>query len=99
MSICRTDELRERAVVNLCNGECLGYASELEFNTANATVTALIIPGKRGFFGMGKEEDLILPWSLVECFGEDTVLVRLPEGFCPSSCCGGRKKNRRFFCR
>ena len=79
-----TSDLRRLEIINLCTGARLGYATDFEFDS-NAQVLALIIPGSDGFFGFGKGEDLVIPWHLIECFGEDTILVRLTET--DLSCC------------
>lgn len=82
-----TAELRKLEVVNLCDGCRIGYASDFEFeaDACGGKILSLIIPGNCGFFGWGKEDDLVIPWRCVECIGSDTILVRLePEEY---SCC------------
>jgi hypothetical protein len=34
---------------------------------------------------VGREDDIIIPWHKIECFGEDTILVRLTQS--DLSCC------------
>lgn len=93
MKRCNTIELRNLEIVNLCDGSRLGYASDFEFDREDARILALIICGSHGFFGIGKEEDLVIPWHKIECIGEDTILVRLtPQEI---SCCGCVSKRRR----
>ncbi len=75
--ICRLIDLRNKEVVNINNGECLGAVCDVEIDTCCARVLALIIYGKPKLFGLlGKEEDIIIKWENIECIGEDTVLVR-----------------------
>lgn len=90
-----TVELRRLEIINLCDGTRLGYASDFEFDREDARILALVIPGSNGFFGFGKENDLIIPWHLIECFGEDTILVRLtPQDL---SCCSCAHKKEKGF--
>ena len=77
MKRCSTAELRKLEIINLCDGTRLGYASDFEFNKEDARILALVITGCNGIFGIGKEDDIIIPWHKIECFGDDTILVRL----------------------
>ncbi len=79
MRRCSTAELRRLEIINLCDGSRLGYATDVEFDKTDARILALVIPGKCGVFGFGGGEDLIIPWQKIECFGEDTILVRLSQ--------------------
>ncbi len=75
---CTTVSLQKKEIINLCDGSRLGFATDLEFDPACARLLALLVPcGSGGFLGLGKTEYLVIPWERIECFGEDTVLVRL----------------------
>ena len=88
--ICRLSDLREKEVINIQNGSCLGCVSDLEIDTCCAKVTAIVIYGKSRFFGLlGREEDLVICWDEIQCIGEDTVLVKT----CPPP--GGSPHRRR----
>lgn len=91
-----TCELRRLEVINLSSGARLGYASDFEFDS-DARVLAIVIRGSGGFFGIGQTDDLIIPWHLIECIGEDTVLVRLsPHDIAGCSCPRSKSKKRPF---
>ena len=96
MKRCSTADLRRLEIVNLCDGARLGYATDFEFDSEDARILALVIAGNCGLFGFGKEEDLIIPWNLIECIGEDTILVRLSSNDFSCCLCHPNKKNRRF---
>lgn len=73
---CRIADLRNKQVVCIKNGCVLGYVCDVEFNTCDGTLTAIIIPGRPRFFGIfGHDEDIVIPWSEIEVIGEETVLV------------------------
>ncbi len=75
---CTTLSLRKKEIINLCDGARLGFASDFEFDPKCATVLSLMVPQQgSGFLGLGKTEYLCIPWRNIECFGEDTILVRL----------------------
>lgn len=91
-----TSDLRRLEIINLCSGARLGYASDFEFDS-DARVLALVIRGSCGLFGWGHEDDLVIPWHLIECFGEDTILVRLTQNDLSNCSCPRPKgKKNRF---
>jgi YlmC/YmxH family sporulation protein len=90
-----TVDLRHLEIINLCDGARLGYATDFEFDKDDAQILSLIIGGCNGFFGIGREDDLIIPWRKIECFGEDTILVRLNPNEL-SSCAFPRPRKNHF---
>ena len=73
---CRIAELRNKQVVCVKNGCVLGYISEVEINTADGRLEAIVIFGRLRFFGLlGREDDIIIPWHEIEVIGRETVLV------------------------
>lgn len=89
-----TCDLREKDIINICNGNKVGRPSDFEFNLHDGKITALIITRSSGFLGLGKEMDIFIPWDKIECIGEDAILVRLPQGECYSP---EFPRNRRNF--
>ncbi len=88
-----TADLRERQVINLCNGEILGYTCDFEIDAENGCIISLIIPKKKEGAVFAKKEEYIVPWRCIECIGDDTVLVKvLPNELCCFEC-----KKRGFF--
>ena len=95
MRRCSTADLRHLEIINLCDGTRLGYACDFEFDKEDARILALVIAGNSGFLGFGREDDIIIPWHMIECIGEDTILVKLTQQ--ELSCCVcARKKGKRF---
>ena len=85
--LCRLSDLRDKEVVNINNGSCMGCISDLEIDTCCAKITAIIIYGRSRLFGLlGREEDTVICWDEIQCIGEDTVLVKYcpPPGTAPS---------------
>ena len=96
MKRCSTADLRRLEIVNLCDGARLGYASDFEFDCEDARILSLIITGSCGLFGFGREDDLIIPWHLIECIGEDTILVKLTQNDFSCCLCPRKKGKPRF---
>lgn len=75
------DELKQKDVVNLMNGQLLGRATDLEFCAETGQVTALIVPGGSSMLGWvrGERNALVIPWERIERIGTDVILVNMDE--------------------
>ena len=72
----RIAELRYKEVISLADGSRFGYVGDLELDLSTGRALALIVPGRKKFFGLlGREPDRIIPWEAVKRFGEDIILV------------------------
>ena len=80
MSRMTTCDLRDKEIVNVSDGVRIGYPSDFEFNTADGRISALIVSRCGGLFGFCRGDDVIIPWSRVECSGADAILVRMECG-------------------
>lgn len=90
---CSLSQLRSKEVINSRNGCRIGYVDDLEVNTRDARVCAIIIYGRFKFFGLlGRKDDCVIPWDRIELIGEDTILVSSEGEFRRSE-----RKKRRFF--
>ena len=87
-----TCELKSKEVINVLDGSKLGYPCDFEFDRCDGRILAIIVPRSGGFLGLGRTEDLIIPWNKIECIGDDTVLVRLHQTEC---FCRDEKKKRK----
>lgn len=73
---CRLVELKNKEVINSCDGSRLGFVDDLEVDTQTAKVVTLIVYGRPRWFGLfGRTCDCIIPWSNIVLIGEDTILV------------------------
>ena len=85
----RIADLRYKEVISVEDGTRYGYVGDMEIDLETGRVKALIVPGRRRFFGLlGREEDKYIPWDAISRFGEDIILV---EGRAARS----RERNRR----
>ncbi len=88
---CTVTSLCDKDVITVCDGMKIGTVGDVEFDCETGCITALIICGKQGFFGMvGKTEDIRIKWSDIEIIGDDTILVKCKDIFCH-----GSGRNRR----
>lgn len=75
MRIC---ELRQKEVINICDGRRLGYITDVDLDVKNGCVRAYIIPGPARIWGcIGRDSEYIIPIQCVKQMGDDTILVEV----------------------
>lgn len=80
--VCSFSSLRNKEIVNVKTGMKIGYADDIELDTADASIVSLIVYGKVRAFGLaGRDDDIIIKCSDIVLIGEDTILVELDDGF------------------
>lgn len=73
---CRMGDMRNKEVININDGERIGFVSDIELDTGTATLVSLVIYGKLRIFGLlGRQPDIVIPWGDITLIGSDTVLV------------------------
>ena len=76
MSCCVSD-LRNKDVINICDGERLGCVVDVEVDVCNGRLVSIIVPGDCRLFCF-KQNRLCIPWDRIERIGNDAILVNLP---------------------
>lgn len=74
------NKLKEKEVINVCNGKRLGYIYDADIDANTGRIIRLLIPksGKCLSFSGGKHP-ICIPWQNIEKIGDDAVLVRFAE--------------------
>ena len=84
MRIC---ELREKEVVNVCDGERLGNVCDIDFEERTGRICTLVIPGPCKIFGIiGRDSEYLIPYECVKRIGADVVLVEIEAAKCLHKC-------------
>lgn len=84
---CRIVDMRNKEVINVKDGSKIGCVNDVEVDTCNARLIAIIVYGRLRCFGMlGREDDIVIKWENIKIIGEDTILV------CYNPCIRKRKK-------
>ena len=74
--VCSFSGLRNKEVVNVRTGEKIGYADDIEFDTAEGRIVSIVIYGRTRALGlMGRDDDVVIRCSDISLIGEDTILV------------------------
>ena len=72
----RLTHLKYKEVIDVTSGSRYGYVGDVEVDWGEGKVLSLVLPGKPRLFGLlGREEDVVVPFSAVRRFGEDIILV------------------------
>ncbi len=77
MKFISTADLREKDVINICDGARLGCPSDFEIDVSCGKIVALVVACDDSLFGFGKRDEMIIPWDKIKCIGEDAILVSL----------------------
>ena len=101
MSLMTLAQLRDKDVINLCNATRLGYINEIEFDSCTGHISSLVLCRGGGLLNFGRDDSLVLPWSRIECIGDDAVLVKIScdELACLESERENKKKSRNCGCK
>ena len=76
-------ELRCKEVICICDGQRLGYVSDVLVEVPSGCVTAIVVPGPCRFLGLwGRKDDYIIPWNCIRRIGPDIVLVDVQPDSC-----------------
>lgn len=77
MRIC---ELREKEVINVCNGERLGFVEDMIFDLCKGCISHIVVPKNCKFMGIfGKDEEYVIDLRCICQIGSDMILVEMPS--------------------
>ena len=80
MERCNSEDLREKEVINVCDGGRLGCVTDLEMDLCTGTILSIVVPGERSMLGLLKARDgIVIPFCRIQKIGEDVILVDLRE--------------------
>ena len=83
----RMSEMREKEVINICDGERLGNICDVDFEVKTGRICSLIIPGPCKVFGiLGRDQEYIIPYDRIQRIGTDVVLVEVERDICLRKC-------------
>jgi YlmC/YmxH family sporulation protein len=76
-------ELREKEVINMCDGKSLGRVIDLAL-TFNGHVIGIIVPGDKCIFkNITNNNSIFIPWQNICKIGDDVILVNLINKMLP----------------
>ena len=66
-----------REVVNISDGEKIGFVSDIEFDVNTGNICSIIVPDKSKKLFSLKNKGKIIPWDNIRKIGDDIILVEL----------------------
>ncbi len=73
---CRIAELQYKEVIDVADGTRYGFVGDIELDPERGAIVSIVVKGQPRLFGLlGRDEDIVFPWSAVKRFGEDIILV------------------------
>ncbi|MEG0805145.1 MAG: YlmC/YmxH family sporulation protein [Lachnospiraceae bacterium] len=73
-------KLKEKEVVNVATGKCLGYVGDIEFDECTGCIRSIIVPGPGKICGIfGRECEYVIEWKYIVRIGPDIVIVNICE--------------------
>lgn len=74
----RISELRSLEVINIEDGRRMGSIRDIELDTCEGVVKAIVLQGSLRLFGIfGRRDDLVVEWDRIKKIGIDVILVDL----------------------
>lgn len=60
-------ELREKEIINICDGARLGCICDLEIDDSTGTICSIVVPGPSRFLGLLRNsEELVIPFCKIQ---------------------------------
>ena len=83
----RVCELREKEVINICDGERLVNLCVVDFDVNTCHILSLVFPGPCNVFGLlGRDHEYVIPYECVKRIGTDVILVDVDLEKCKQKC-------------
>lgn len=75
---CRIADFRCKEVINVCDGNRLGFVEDVLVELPCGKIVAIIVPGPCRYLGFfGREIDFVIPWDCIVKIGEDIILAEV----------------------
>ena len=71
-------QLQCKEVICVSDGRRLGFITDVQIDTPEGNICAIIVPGPCRILGVcGRHDDFCIPWSCIRKIGPDIVLVEV----------------------
>ena len=76
----KVSEVKMKKVINISNGERLGYIYDFELDLEKGTIIAMVLPGNgKSLSFFSKSYDVLIHWEDIVRIGTDIILVNFKE--------------------
>lgn len=75
----RYSELKQKEVINICDGKRMGSVVDLEIDESCGDICAIVVPSafSLGAVFRGEPTGIVIPWHSVVKIGDDAILVEV----------------------
>ena len=71
-------DFKHKEVINITDGNRLGFVQDVTANLESGTITSIIVPGSNKVLNIfSSSNDIIIPWEKIKCIGDDVILVEI----------------------
>lgn len=88
---CCIADLRNKEVINICDGRRLGCVIDVEFSVCDGKILSIVAQGDGKISLFGKCDGVFIPWCKIDKIGDDIILVNIGE-IPGNNCCEKKKK-------
>ena len=71
----KISDLRHKEVINMSDGERLGFVFDMEIDSITGHINTIIVPGKQKQKIFGKNNGVRIPWASISKIGDDLIVV------------------------
>jgi YlmC/YmxH family sporulation protein len=76
----KLSDIRDKEVINIYNGQRLGYITDFEIDLDKGNVTGIVLPGENKVMSLfSKSNDILIDWNKIIKIGHDIILVNLKD--------------------
>ena len=72
----RMCEFKQKEVINIKDGDRLGFVSDIEIDIKNGCIITIIVDGPAKFFGLFiREKEYVIPYCCIKKIGKDIIII------------------------
>lgn len=90
MRLCSFTDLKNKEVINICDGCRLGFVCDAEIDLDSGRILSLLLPPRGKLFSLSKCDPIRVLWCDIERIGDDVILVKRADvvARCGECACG-----------
>ncbi len=79
MRICSFTDIKNKEVINVCDGCRLGFVCDAEIDLETGRIISLLLPPRGKLFSFSKCDPIRVLWCDIERIGDDVILIKRAE--------------------
>lgn len=87
-------DLRQKEVVNIDDGKCLGAVCDIVFEQCSGKLLGIVVPGEKRFFSFKKRAEIFINYHHICKIGKDVILIDICDNGPYAQCNGGVQRKK-----